>query len=116
MKKVLLFTSLFLILAFASCSKDDDEKYCWKFTVKQTTTVSPVISGYPKTITSTSTQCDLTESEADEVVKKLSTTTSSSSQGYTVTVKTTVTKTRTDKKENTEKKEAGGERVPTGRD
>lgn len=114
MKKVLLFTSLFILIVLTSCSKEDNERYCWKLSVKQTTSVSPAMSGYPKTVTSTSTQCDLTESEADEVVEKLTTTSTSSTNGYKITVKTTVTKTRTDKKDNSEDKETGI-RVPTGR-
>lgn len=112
MKKVLLFASLLLLVALTfSCSKEDNEKYCWKFTVKQTTSISPSMSGYPKTVTSTTTQCDLTEDEAEDAAKKLTSTTTTSANGYKITVKTTVTKTRTDQEEEKET----GHREPTGR-
>lgn len=101
----ILFTAIFL----CSCEKDDsNEKCCWKFSTKSVTSISPSVSGYPKIVTSETTQCNLTEAEADEIIEKLSTTAKSSSGGYTVTIKTTVTKKKTTDKPIT------GERVPIG--
>lgn len=97
MRKLLLFTSLLIVTLLSSCSKDENiEKFCWKFTIKQTTSISPSTSGYPQTITTTSTQCDLTESQAEEVVKKLTSKTTTSGGGYKITVTTKVTKQKTD--------------------
>ena len=100
---------LFAVMFLCSCEKDDsNEKCCWKFSTKTVTSISPSVSGYPKTVTSETTQCGLTEAEADEVIEKLSTTAKSSSGGYTVTIKTTVTKKKTTDEPIT------GERVPLG--
>ena len=89
MKKALLF--LFTILVMLGCSSDDDKTTnCWVFETKQTTSISPSMPGYPKYVTSKTTQCDLTEEQAKEVVSKLTTTVKEKSNGYTITVSTTV--------------------------
>lgn len=112
--KKLLFLSMLLFsictILFLSCSKEDDEKCCWKFTVKKVMSVSPNLSGFPKTTTSSSTQCDLTESEADVVASKMTNTTNVPGNGHTFTTKTTVTKKKT-----SDSDQPDGERVPTGR-
>lgn len=116
--KKLLFVSMLLLsvssILFSSCSKDEDgDTYCWKFTLKQVITASPAVSGYPQTTTTSTTQCGLTEAQADEVVSKLSTTTTTSGSGYKVTVKTTATKQKV--AEGSSDETGGGQRVPTGR-
>ena len=96
--KKLLFLLISVALITASCSKsndEDDERTCWQFTLKQTTTAKQngtTVSGYPKTVTTKSTQCNLTESEAESVRKAMQTTSSSSSGGIQVTITTTATK------------------------
>ena len=87
MKKLLL---AFLAIIMLGCSKDDNSTNCWVFETKQKTSISPSMKGYPKYVTSGTTQCDLTEEQAKEVVTKLTTTTKSKSNGYTITVSTTV--------------------------
>lgn len=88
MKKVLLF--LFVAYSVVGCSKSDSDTNCWVFETKQKTSISPSMKGYPKYVTSKTTQCDLTEDQAKEVVSKLTTTTKQKSNGYTITVSTTV--------------------------
>lgn len=118
--KQLLFVSMLLLSicsVFTSCSKDEDsDTYCWKFTLKQVITASPSVSGYPQTTTTSTTQCGLTEAQADEAVSKLTTTTTTtttSGSGYKVTVKTTATKQKV--AEGSSDESGGGQRVPTGR-
>jgi len=109
MKKVLLSLLLIIglvsVIPFYSCDKEAEEKCCWYFTVKQVTSISPFTSGYPKTSYSTVKQCDLTESEAETVISKMTNVATSSSGKYNITVSTTVTKSKT---------ETTGIRVPTG--
>lgn len=89
MRKLLLF--LFVICSTLGCSSDDDKSTnCWVFETKQTTSISPAMSGYPKYVTSKTTQCGLTEDQAKDVVKSLTTTATQKSNGYTITVSTTV--------------------------
>lgn len=90
-----LFIILFFSIISISCSDSDLPvigKANWLFTVKQVTSVSPSISGYPQTVISTSTGYGLTSKEADEICQKMTTTATSYSYGYTVTIKTTCTK------------------------
>jgi hypothetical protein len=109
MKKVLFVLLLVIISSFISCGEDDDT-YCWEFNVTQVTSVSGAsIPGYPQTIKSQTVQCNLTEKEADDVCNKMSGETTSTISGYTVRIKTTVTKKKTDK---TTSKQPDYERVP----
>lgn len=103
LKKIIIVV---LFIGVISCDKGDSEEYCWVFSTKMVTSVSPSTGGYPQTVTSQTTQCGLTEMEADEVVEKLTTTSRSTSNGYTVTIKTTVTKRKTTDKPGT------GQHVP----
>ncbi|MBK5721410.1 hypothetical protein JGH11_11045 [Dysgonomonas sp. Marseille-P4677] len=83
-----------------SCGNDDDDlgggdTYCWEFRVTQVTSVvGTSVPGYPQTVTSTTSQCGLTEAQANEVVKGLTTESTSSASGITVKIKTTATKTK----------------------
>lgn len=83
MKKALL---LLIIAAGLSCKKESEKKYCWKCTTKVTYTPSTVGTG-----TSTSTVCDMSEEDKEKYEKAGSQTTTSSSGGYTVTMKSTTT-------------------------
>ncbi|MDD4991717.1 MAG: hypothetical protein PHR83_05720 [Paludibacter sp.] len=80
MKKLLI--PLFLFFCF-SCT--DNTTYDWAFTLTQTTSASPSISGYPKTVVSTTFQ-SCTTKEAEDVVSKLTTKSITTSGGYTVTI------------------------------
>lgn len=95
MKKILFISILLLSISsvFTSCSKDEDDgQCCWKFTILHTTSISPSMSGYPQTSTDSYWQCNLTAAQADDVIKELSSTTTTNANGYTITVKITVTK------------------------
>jgi len=86
MKK--LFIPLLLFICF-SCT--DNATYDWAFTLTQTTSASPSISGYPKTVNSTTFQ-NCTTKDADEVVAKLTTKSVTTSGGYTITINQTCEK------------------------
>lgn len=95
MKKLLLLLAVALLPIFSSCSKDDlTTKSSWTFYLTQVTSISPSMKGYPQTINTTSTSSNLTEAEAEQVVKQLTTSSTSTTAGYTITIKTTVTKKR----------------------
>jgi len=81
MKKLILCLFLFVSL---SCT--DNTSFDWAFTLTQTTSMSPSVSGYPKTISSTTFQNGLTTKEADDVVNKLNTKSVTTTGGYTVTI------------------------------
>jgi len=97
MKKLGLLMLMAIAFMFASCNKSSDDggngsgngggngvtTYCWKFTVTMKCTGMD-------TVTSTSTQCNLTEKQAEDV--RISLESTSSSGG--VTCKTTATKKR----------------------
>jgi hypothetical protein len=80
MKK--LFIPLLLFICF-SCT--DNATYDWAFTLTQTTSMSPSVSGYPKTVSSTTFQ-SCTTKEADEVVTRLTSKSVATSGGYKVTI------------------------------
>lgn len=93
MKKLLLI--IVGIVFLVSCSKDDetDNTACWTFTTTSVTNVQGAsVPGYPQTTTVNTEQCGITEEQADNVVKSLTTTTSSTVGGIKVTVKTTSVK------------------------
>lgn len=111
MKKLLLFIVLIGFSCIMSCTEKPDPEYidmtdpsspnkpnntnknCWEFTTKVKTSIKGVsIPGYPKTVTATTKECDLTEAQAEEIVKRITTTASSSVQGVTATIETTCTK------------------------
>lgn len=106
MKKINLLVVLFVSILFIACSKDDDnddttggggsgKTYCWVFTIKQVTSISGTsIPGYPQTTTTTVEQCGLTETQAETVCKNGTTSTTSTIEGISVTVKTTTTKNK----------------------
>lgn len=80
MKKLII--PLLLLVCF-SCT--DNTTFDWAFTLTLTTSISPSVSGYPQTVSSTTFQ-NCTTKEADDVVSKLTTKSITSSGGYTVTI------------------------------
>lgn len=87
MKQKLFFfvVAMIYIMTFSSCSNDDEE-YCWNFKTR----VSTTIQGNTDSVITDSKQCGLTEDQAEEIKNKLNTTTTSTQNGYKVTVKTEV--------------------------
>lgn len=93
------FVAVLIMFTLNSCTEEEDltVKFNWEFTITAETTVSPEFPGYPQTITTTVTENNLTEAEAELIVKE-NTTTISQSQSMgefgtiTMTVKTTCTK------------------------
>jgi|GEM_PF-2362165 len=85
-----------LLVLTLACSKSNplEKTYCWKCIYTQKTTVSPSIAGYPQTTSSTTTPCDLTESQARDVENAAKSTASSTAGGYTATVTTTMVCTK----------------------
>lgn len=95
MKKLLLIASFvgFLLLTGCEGQQKSSETFCWDFNTTIVTSISGAsVPGYPQTVRSKSTQCGLTEEQAEQVVKTLTTTTTSSVQGIKATIKTTCTK------------------------
>jgi len=97
MKKITLLTFIAIILILQnSCSGNDainNAESCWVFTTVTVTSVSGMsVPGYPETTTTTTEQCGLTEKQADDVCKQFTSTSTSTSGGMKVTVKTTTTK------------------------
>lgn len=92
------FVAVLFMFTFNSCSEEElSVKYNWEFTITAETSISPEFPGYPQTVTTTITENDLTEAEADLIVKENTTTISQSQtmEGFgtfTMTVKTTCTK------------------------
>jgi len=87
MKKFLLLAVMAMF--FISCTSEGglDVKACWEFSIKTTVTMA----GQSSTATGTVEKCDLTEAEANNYMKELTTTVTSSSGGYTMTSKTVCT-------------------------
>lgn len=82
MKKLSL---LLFVAAGISCKKEADKKFCWKCITSVTMTPSSVGG----TGSTTTTMCDKTQSDIDTYQKAATQTTTSSSGGYTVTMKST---------------------------
>ena len=82
---------IFLFISIQSCTKTETLKYCYVFTSKMVTSVSPSTPGYPQTINTTSEKCNLTEEEAQAEAKSMESTSTSTQQGISVTIKVTVT-------------------------
>jgi len=85
MKKSLFILVSVLMLSFLACSKTDDVKQSWVFTFTTVQSVNPAMTGYPFTTTMFMDLSDLTPSEADAVIKRISLTTSVSDNGHTFT-------------------------------
>lgn len=88
MKKLLLLAVMALF--FVSCTSEgglDIAKSCWIFNLKTTV----VMAGQSSTATGTVEKCDLTEAKANDYMKELNTTITSTSGGYTMTSTTTCT-------------------------
>jgi len=81
-----------LMISFMSCSKTDDVKQNWVFTVTTVQSVSPAMEGFPMTTVTTIEQSNLTAAEADQVIKDMATTTTTAVNGVTMTITITVTK------------------------
>lgn len=80
--------SVLLLLVSLCAVSCKDSIYCWECTLEQVTK----ITGQPsQTATSTVERCDLTEDEAELVEQQGTNTTTSSSGGITVTIKSTMT-------------------------
>lgn len=94
MKKAIFM--LLIASSFVSCTKEESlssssSTACYKFTVKQTTTCTPYVEGVNSTVTSYTEQCGLTSSDAQQVCDAMKSTSTSTSGGYTITVRTTCT-------------------------
>jgi len=86
MKKVLFIVVLPLLMLFACDSDGDLSKDSYTFTVKQVTTCSPSLTGYPQTVTTVIVKDNITAEQAKEVAAELNTTTQATTGGYTITV------------------------------
>jgi len=82
-------TLVFLALVSLSCNKDGSGifTYCFTCTTTLTTTVSPSLSGYPQTTKSSTDECNITEKQARELESLMTKSTTTTSSGYTITVK-----------------------------
>ena len=88
-------------ITFSSCKKDDSNttiivdsivKSCYVFSYSTVQSVVPPLQGFPKTIIeSSTTQCNLTEKEAQDFNKSLVKTTTMNDGGYLITITTTST-------------------------
>lgn len=96
MKKFLFILSTVLFLGFlSSCSDNEDltVKKDWTFTITSVTTMTPDEFGIgPQTMVTTVEQNDLTEAEAEAAIKGMSSTTTQTSGGMTMSIIITVTK------------------------
>ena len=96
MKKVkLLFFSFILISSF-SCSKTEDIKQSWIFTITTVMSISPAMEGYPITNVTEIVQDNLTEDEANKAIEGSNATQTMKNGEYTIT--TTITATKAVKK------------------
>lgn len=69
MKKLLLIVIVTLLAV--GCSKDDSEKYCWKFTIQTRTTIYDGSSTKSSSQLTKTTICDLTKSETEQTKEKM---------------------------------------------
>ena len=92
MKKAMILFVLVFIVSLMACNKNDDVKQNWIFTVTTVISISPAMEGYPMSSTLTVEQSNLTENEAEDVLKAYNTTSSVTNGGYTLTTITTATK------------------------
>ena len=94
MKKVMfLIVAVVMALSFTACEKGggSGSKHCWEFTM----VTKGEVQGMPEAnteATTKTTQCDLTEAEADDVVRGMNVTGTSVIAGMTVTTTSTATK------------------------
>ncbi len=88
MKKVFLL-AVMAVLFLSACNSEGevslDGKDNYTFTTTIKVTCSPNLPGYPQTTTSVTTQNGITEAQAKEVAKQLTSTTKTTSGGYTIT-------------------------------
>ena len=90
--KFIFKLSVILGFFFVSCSKNDvNLTACYTFKTTTVTSVNVALPGYPQTINTETTQCGLTESQAMQVCQKLSSSSTSTSDGITVNIKATCT-------------------------
>nr|DAK76580.1 MAG TPA: Protein involved in gliding motility 9 Secretion System Type.5A [Caudoviricetes sp.] len=94
MKKLLLIVIVTLLAV--GCSKDDSEKYCWKFTIQTRTTIYDGSSTKSSSQLTKTTICDLTKSEAEQTKEKMYNISTSTQNGIKVTIETEVVKLRID--------------------
>ena len=84
-----------LVVVFCSCGVadpvDNSMKQCYEFTVKTYTTISPNISGYPKTDYIYITQCGLSKQDADNIKKEFTSSMTVVTGGVTITATQTCT-------------------------
>lgn len=83
MKKTLFFPILLALLL--SC-EDNNETFCWKYTVR----VSTTINSKTTSVITENTQCGLTEDDANKVKESLNSTSKSTQGGYTAIIETKV--------------------------
>lgn len=77
---------LFCIICVCSLSCEKIGTACYDCTVTTRTTVSPNLDGYPQTMTTKTTICDVTSKEANNWEKEQSATSTSDMSGYAITV------------------------------
>ena len=92
MKKVMIIFVSVLMISLMACSKTDEVKQSWIFTITTVQSINPAMEGYPMTSTMTIEKTDITAAEADQAIKGLTTTTTVTNGGYTLTTTTTATK------------------------
>jgi len=94
MKKV-FFLSIFTMLLFISCNSSGDISLSGKddytFVTTITTSCSPNIQGYPQVTKSVTYQSGITEAQAKTVATTLTSTTTATTGGYTITQKMVTT-------------------------
>lgn len=92
MKKTMMILVSVLMISFMACSKTDEVKQNWVFTVTTVVSISPAVDGYPMTSTISLEQDNLSSTEADQILKGMNTTMSITNGGSTMTTTSTATK------------------------
>lgn len=88
MKKLILLAVMAML--FIACSSDDVSSNAdYTFTTTLTVTCSPSIQGYPQTTTAVTEQKGITADQAKKVAAGLTTTSTATTGGYTITSKMT---------------------------
>lgn len=90
MKKIITTLILIALISY-SCGKDGSGilTACYTCTATLVTTVSPSLTGYPQTVKTTTEPCNLTPAGARDVESALTSTSTTTSAGYNITVKQT---------------------------
>lgn len=92
MKKVMILLVSVLMISLISCSKTEDIKQSWIFTITTVQSISPAMEGYPITNVTTIEQNNLTEDEANQAIAGANLTQTMKNGEYTITTTITATK------------------------